>query len=272
LLPDSLQVPDTHIGSVCIFYETPESKGTGQWGELDPFPIDCLVHDPAARKRATERLSPALWAALDSAVAQVRDIRIPGLYQVRPNEKIKSAAFSPTPAAIATATPLEGTSPTGVAFLPMFEGWIARDRTMVALWVDVTIEDNTAEFFYVPLIILLIAGGLAWAQVIPLPATLFAAGALVAAIGLGLRAYANWSFLHHSRPVLAQVGVQFGKFRKWVEHRVEFVHEDQRRSVKHTFLKNEVTTGEELLILVSNRNAQKIRVVRRQREKEPAGE
>lgn len=267
LLPEVQQKNGAHLTSICIFYETPQSKGTGKWGELDPFPIDCLVADPAARARATARLPAAAWTALDHAIAQVRDLRTPGLYPVTLTDELTAAAFErPSPPDI-RAAPLEGVSPAGAYYAPEFEGWIDRDCSRFALWVQVTLEDNTAEFFYAPLIVLLIVGGLAWGGVLPLPAGMFVPAILLTLLALVLRGMANWRLLVHAAPVIGRVGARRGRFRKWTEHHVHYFYEGESRTVKHTFLRNEVEAGEDILILVDQRKPTKIRVAQRERDK-----
>lgn len=268
LLPEAQRGNGAHLASVCFFYETPESKGTGKWGELDPFPIDCLVNDPAARARATARLPAAAWTALDRTLAQVRDLRTPGLYPVTLSDELTEAAFERPPPSDVRAAPLEGASPAGVDYAPEFEGWIARDCSRFTLWCQVTLEDNAAEFFYAPLIVLLIVGGLAWGGVLPLPAGMFVGPILIALFALVVRGLWNWRLLRRASPVVARVGACQGKFRKWTEHHVHYLHQGESRTVKHTFLRNQVEEGEALLILVDQRKPTKIRVARRARDKD----
>ncbi len=267
-LPEVQRRNGAHLTSVCFFYETPERKGTGKWGELDPFPIDCLVNDPVARARATARLPAAAWTALDRALDQVRDLRTPGLYPVTLTDELTAAAFERPSSTDVRAAPLEGAHPDGADYAPEFKGWIARDCSLFTLWCQVTVEDNTAEFFYAPLVLLLIAGGLAWGGVLPFPADMFVIPILIALSALLVRGSWNWRLLRYASPVLACVGARQGKFRKWTEHHVHYLHQGEARTVKHTFLRNEVEVGDALLILVDRRKPAKIRVARRARDKD----
>jgi hypothetical protein len=275
LMPESAREPGTRLVSVCVYEETEESMSAGRWSDFDPVTAESVVRDAAACERTKARLSTANWQALELGMAQLQGVRAPGIYAVNlPVELVEACIdLEADHAARAKLTGPNEYRSAGRRYAPEFKGWIARDCSEFSVWFWVTLEDNGAEFFYAPMVLLVLASILAGVGVLPLPAVIFLAGLPPLVLGLVVRAVQSWKFVEHGVPVLGEIGPSPSaktRFRKWEEHLVHFEHEGEARAVKHVFLKKEARDGEQVLILVDERNPKRIRVVKPAKDREPA--
>ena len=60
----------------------------GEWEEVDPIPVMCMVGDPAAVERAHARIPGHMWEGLDWAMSQIEGVREPGMYRVKLPEAV----------------------------------------------------------------------------------------------------------------------------------------------------------------------------------------
>ena len=137
---------------------------------------------------------------------------------------------------------------------------------MTKLWLQVTLEDTVAEFFYAPLALMLIAWGVAFFGLVDFPHAVFAASAVLLLSLFVLRAIRNWIFIRESDLAIAKVGVCTGKFRKWREHVLDFSVDGTTHRVRHVFLKNEVEPGDDIAILSRRGKRESILVAHRSRD------
>ncbi len=133
---------------------------------------------------------------------------------------------------------------------------------MLKLWLQVTLEDNVAEFLYAPLFIATIAWIVCISGLVDYPHIIFLIPCTILFILLALRAFRNWLFIQKSELALAIVGQELGKFRKWREHALFFTVDGVEHRTKHVFLKDEVRAGDEVMILTRSDRPKSILVVR----------
>lgn len=141
------------------------------------------------------------------------------------------------------------------------------DYRKLQLLTQVTLEDSLAELLYSPLLIASIATVLCYFDIIPFPFEILLSAVVVISLLLGLRMLRNWIFIGRSEPLLALVGKRNGGFRKWAEHTVHF-DDKEHPETKYSFIKGEVSEGENLLVLRHLQKKNKILLVQRQRDKD----
>ncbi|MCF3648203.1 hypothetical protein [Synoicihabitans lomoniglobus] len=136
------------------------------------------------------------------------------------------------------------------------------------LWVQVTLEDTVSEFFYAPLFVTILATVLCYFDVIPFPYEIVLSSVVLLGVLLGFRALWVLNFINHAEPTVAHVGVRLGRFRKWVEHEMQVGDGTAAFDTKHTFLKNEVTEGEPVWVMVHHRKKKRILIIKRLKDKD----
>lgn len=92
LVPERRRVGTRHA-SACVFYRSEASMPTGDWADIDPILVECLVIDAAACSSAMARLSPLAWEALQMGVEQLGKPYVPGLFPVNVPHEIVWNAF-----------------------------------------------------------------------------------------------------------------------------------------------------------------------------------
>ncbi len=138
----------------------------------------------------------------------------------------------------------------------------------VMLWLQVVLEDTVSEFIYSPLFITIVAIVLTFFDILPIPYQFFVAAALILGTLFLVRSIWVWVFIKNSNPVIAYVGKNTGKFRKWTEYWIHFEEGGRRFETKHTFLRKEIAEGEPVLVLVHHRQKRRVLIVHRMRDKE----
>lgn len=139
------------------------------------------------------------------------------------------------------------------------------DYRKLQLLTQVTFEDSLAEMIYSPLIIAAVVSILSFFDIIPIPFVAMLLGIAFFSILLGLRILRNWFFIGRSELVSAVVGKCNGKFRRWVEHTVIF-DDEENPETKYSFIKGEVSEGENLLVLRHLKKKKHILIVHRPRD------
>jgi hypothetical protein len=135
------------------------------------------------------------------------------------------------------------------------------------IWLQVTLDDNFAWFFVMPTIFALVLAGICYLGLWDMPPGLFLLVAGVFVAGWMVVALNNAIFVRRAFPVHGIVGPPGRRFRGYVNHTVSYEIDRQRFDTAHTFLKNEVKEGEDILLLVHTRNPNKIRVLQRAQDK-----
>ncbi|GAB5562019.1 MAG: hypothetical protein SynsKO_36660 [Synoicihabitans sp.] len=131
------------------------------------------------------------------------------------------------------------------------------------IWLQVTLEDNVAEYLYSPLFFTVIATIIAAIGWIPVSWEILLSASIVMLTLLIIRGLRNFLFLRTSLFIPAQVGMKTGRFRKYIEHEVKFECYDQQHCVKFAFQKGEVKEGELLVVAVKKSNPKKLMIVQR---------
>jgi hypothetical protein len=137
---------------------------------------------------------------------------------------------------------------------------------MLKLWLQVTLEDTVAEFFYAPFVLTLVGWMVSSFGLVDLPPDIFAAAAALLFLLFSTRAVRNLMFVRHADIALATAGAAQGKFRKWCEHVLHFSFDGAEYHVRHVFLKGEVEVGDYIVILSRKGKRESILVVHRQRD------
>jgi hypothetical protein len=131
------------------------------------------------------------------------------------------------------------------------------------VFLQVAIEDITAHVCGVCLFFLAAAALLALFEVIPVPFDLIAWVFIVYLVFLGLRGWRLVVFIKTSVPIFALVGPETGRFRQFVEHVVHVPEGEKAYDIRHTFLKNDVSEGEPILVLVRGGKKKRLLVLKR---------